>query len=387
MIMVFSLSAILYAEVDCSSLKLSTDSAVCRHYTSGRPWLTSVKKINYWPPFPLTPGQLYIMASLNSKGQRAIYYLPVEVIFRVGNIAIVGDSGQTITPQLLQRGAEMGQIIITEANNKYLFADVDIISETNEREHEAFAGQNPDSMEFSGVTFSTHFKSSAHFSLPGSNVKLNLLSFRVYTDADIKVFNCTFLLPNNLNVSSDSYLNALSVKSSGVGQLSLEFKNNTIIAAGNANYTENAISLSGNIRLREDSICNEVVDYQGQDLLPEKNKTLLLLVNDLNPHNQAIGFINGYGWGLQKKDHHYSESYSSWESWENKSVYLECHASNPTFPPPPEESGDDIIPEVVGSVVGLAALITTSVIIVIVLAKYRINRLNPMEDKPLMPVN
>ncbi|MGI9275836.1 MAG: hypothetical protein ACR2PT_13465, partial [Endozoicomonas sp.] len=108
----------------------------------------------------------------------------------------------------------------------------------------------------------------------------------------------------------------------------ITFKGNRIVSKDYYQSTSNkiiasALGVNGFVML-SGSVCNSIIDRQGNSLLSKSNYQKWLGGYFLTGYNQALGFRNGKGWGARWVNNQKSYIYASWDDWNQYGVYLNC---------------------------------------------------------------
>ncbi len=345
----------------CTSLSNIEDQQACEATIRSRPWLTSVQKLttdtsitdNYFS----TTGTLYIFDSLDGNDSQISYSLPSTVIM-ADNSALIGNGGKTQRPRLeLSPSDDGSQFAITGAAN-YLLADLELSTTSSESDHTQVFVDGVDSLQILGVSFSSNFTPNS----TSSNI-LNLLQITNSTgntpQSNIEIDHCSFQIPDIPPGEHFNSLTALALPAlDNQKQVNLKFSNNHIITSDYCSQTGNtfgiAFDFSGNINLLDGSVCNQVTDSQGSDLLGHSHDKLLEAFRISSEQSQAIGFTNGFGWGWKQVNKLPLVTFDSWTAWNSAGVDIACNSV------PPNNSGHSNI----ALAVSLAVPLTSAVFVV-----------------------
>ena len=335
------LPSVLWAAVNCSTLDSPIDQKVCQdiisneYYANGRDWLNSVQKIAAGSE--ITEGllnhenRLYIFDSQTADGDRAVYNFPGQ-FYPPANTAFVSNGTDQLKPRLvLAPSIYMKQFKAIQGGYN-LVQNVEIsVSQASQSQYQPFVAGDIEGMTWSGVTFKVNYTPEEN--AVNSAVMLLTLGKNPGGTARYLVENCDFVLPEIDSVSHKVYLvgvivNGPGLRDPGSEQLILDYKNNRI-RSRDYNREGGMVSATGIMITEEvrfnNSVCNEVTDLQGNDLLSADNYKSWLWVSCVTTPDQALGFRNGYGWGWREEGGRVRDHYAPLAEWKQYEIDLTCN--------------------------------------------------------------
>ena len=290
-----------------SKLKTTTDQKACDRLTDSRPWLKSVKKIEYGDT--LTPstfsetGVLYLFESNRVEKQ---HNLPLNLSLPEDSV-LAGNLGSDQIP-LLNLGNEnddeaaAGTLSINGTGH-YSLIDIQLTSSTfvhlEPVSHVLLSARNPDSLEINNVTFFPYFDPEFDYS---TETLLQVVNDDSEKTVELSINNSTFQFPFWLSSPGASMgITSINLNNASSGKINLSYANNTLSVSNSMDYKDRleltAFSVSGAINISKNSLCNSIVDEYSQPLpqIPNLFKSPLLM--SPVPKTQVIGFKNYYAWG------------------------------------------------------------------------------------------
>lgn len=401
-LLLFSVSRVAISSV-CSVLEDETDISVCEKYTKDRSWITNVKKINIGSNLRyqiLDDSYLYILQSQDQLGLQAVYNSTGFNLPR--NSGVVGNGGNAIYPlikfQFEDNNANTG-LISLPGSGHVLIANLEL--------------RSPDTAP--SKLYGHYYMISDGGQLDIQECKLEitkilansvLTSFLSLVGDGFNIEWIYALINNNLFVIPE--VNTVDNDRVGVHAISifsdtetkpyrLHFLNNQFLVYESTdvlNKNIQALSLVGNFVFNPRSICNAVVDIDGNDLLRENHDSLLSSDVFTDQHS-ATGFTNGFGWGFLGTSYQNEAKYAPWEQWNSLGFDVSCnntsssvHVLPTTTSAPRKHSHDiDITTTLVASITTVVvALIAITSLTAVFLYIYKKNKVRSYQKLSLIPV-